>query len=272
MRRPKTLTAAFCRTISRPGTYGDGRGGFGLTLRVKRTRNGRLSKVWAQRVVIGGKPTYLGLGSYPTVTLAEARRRALKNRREIEAGRDPRGGGIPTFARATDKVIALHRDGWKPGSRTESAWRNGFKPPRVSEARSQASRRDHYSGRVSCALSHMAYGTTASRGSTAADQPSHALGGSAGLPAGRRRRASSHRGSAEAHQRDDSSQGSPPFGRSGSAEESTRIGCCHIDSAGHRILGTDCCQNHRSQACYQVGDRPPGCSVDGPRRADESGS
>ena len=126
MRRPKTLTAAFCRTISTPGTYGDGRGGFGLTLRVKRTRNGRLSKVWAQRVVIGGKPTYLGLGTYPTVTLAEARRRALKNRREIEAGRDPRGGGIPTFARATEKVIALHRDGWKPGSRTESAWRNGF--------------------------------------------------------------------------------------------------------------------------------------------------
>ena len=126
IRRPNTLTAAFCRTVSTPGTYGDGRGGFGLTLRVKRTRNGRLSKVWAQRVVIGGKPTYLGLGSYPTVTLAEARRRALKNRREIEAGRDPRGGGIPTFARATDKVIALHRDGWKPGSRTESAWRNGF--------------------------------------------------------------------------------------------------------------------------------------------------
>lgn len=126
MRRPKTLTAAFCKTISTPGTYGDGRGGFGLTLRVKQTRNDRLSKVWAQRVVIGGKPTYLGLGTYPTVTLAEARRRALKNRREIEAGRDPRGGGIPTFARATDKVIALHRDGWKPGSRTESAWRNGF--------------------------------------------------------------------------------------------------------------------------------------------------
>lgn len=126
MSPPRTLTAAFCRTISKPGTYGDGRGGFGLTLRVKRTRNGRLSKAWAQRVVIGGKPTYLGLGSYPTVRLAEARRRALANRREIEAGRDPRGGGIPTFQRATDRVIALHRDGWKAGSRTESAWRNGF--------------------------------------------------------------------------------------------------------------------------------------------------
>lgn len=126
MNRPKTLTAAFCRTVSKPGTYGGGRGGFGLALRVKRTRNGRLSKAWAQRVVIGGKPTYLGLGSYPTVTLAEARRRALTNRPEIEAGRDPRGGGIPTFQRATDEVIALHRDGWKAGSRTESAWRNGF--------------------------------------------------------------------------------------------------------------------------------------------------
>ncbi len=47
MRRHSTLGAAFCKTISTPGTYGDGRGGFGLTLRVKRTRNGQLSKVWA---------------------------------------------------------------------------------------------------------------------------------------------------------------------------------------------------------------------------------
>ena len=134
MTRPKTLTAAFCRTISKPGTYGDGRGGFGLALRVKRTRNGRLSRAWAQRVVIGGKPTYLGLGSYPTVTLAEARRRALTNRREIEAGRDPRGGGIPTFQRATDQVIALHRDGWKGGQPNQVRVAQRVQPPRLPEA------------------------------------------------------------------------------------------------------------------------------------------
>lgn len=126
MRRPRTFTAAFCRTVSRPGVYGDGRGGHGLALRVSRTSNGRTAKRWSQRLRIGGKITNLGLGTYPVVGLAEARRRALANRQEIEAGRDPRGGGIPTFRRATEKVIALHRDGWKAGSRTESAWHNGF--------------------------------------------------------------------------------------------------------------------------------------------------
>ena len=126
MRRPKTLTAAFCRTVSKPGTYGDGRGGHGLALRVNRTRNGRVSKRWAQRVRIDDKSTNLGLGPFPVVGLAEARKRALANRKAIAGGKDPRGGGIPTFERATDRTIRLHAKGWKPGSRTESAWRNGF--------------------------------------------------------------------------------------------------------------------------------------------------
>ena len=45
--RPKVLTAAFVRSINRPGRYGDGRGGHGLSLLVKQTANGRWSKTWA---------------------------------------------------------------------------------------------------------------------------------------------------------------------------------------------------------------------------------
>ena len=37
------LSATFVKQVNRPGVYGDGRGGYGLTLRVRRMTNGRLS-------------------------------------------------------------------------------------------------------------------------------------------------------------------------------------------------------------------------------------
>ena len=80
MSRPKTLTAAFVRTVNEPGRYGDGRGGHGLSLLVRPTRNGRWSKTWSQRLRVNGKPVMIGLGAYPVVTLAEARAKCLENR------------------------------------------------------------------------------------------------------------------------------------------------------------------------------------------------
>ena len=85
--------------------------------------NGRWSKTWGQRVRIGGRITTLGLGSYPVVSLAEARRRALVNRQAVEAGKDPRSGGVPTFEQATQTVIALHGHGWRDQGRAEAQWR-----------------------------------------------------------------------------------------------------------------------------------------------------
>ena len=123
MTRPKQLSAAFVKTVKRPGRYGDGRGGHGLSLLVKPTTTGRLSTTWAQRLQISGRAVNIGLGSYPVVTLAEARREALANRRTVALGGDPRGGGIPTFAEAVDKVIVIHRDSWRPGSKSEAQWR-----------------------------------------------------------------------------------------------------------------------------------------------------
>ena len=75
-----------------------------------------------QRVRIGGRPTHLGLGSYRLVSLSEARKRAFKNRRNIEAGVDPRGGGVPTFSEAAEKAIAARAKGWKPGTSTKGQW------------------------------------------------------------------------------------------------------------------------------------------------------
>ena len=125
MSRPATLSAAFVRRINRPGRYGDGRGGHGLSLLVKPMRNGRWSKSWSQRLYINGRPVMLGLGSYPLVTLAEARAKALENRRALTAGRDPRGDRAVTFAAAAEQVIALHAPGWR-NPRTADHWRSTF--------------------------------------------------------------------------------------------------------------------------------------------------
>ena len=124
MKRPATLSATFAKTIRQPGRYGDGRGGHGLSLLVKPTKiKGRLSKTWAQRIRINGKYTNRGLGSYPAVTLAEARRRALGNKQSIEEGRQPQTREAPTFRQATERVIQLHAAKWKPGGRSAETWR-----------------------------------------------------------------------------------------------------------------------------------------------------
>ena len=127
MKRPKTLTAAFVKSVCVPGRYGDGRGSRGLSLLVKPTANGRWSKSWSQRIRIGGRITTLGLGAYPVVSLAEARRRALVNRQAVEAGKDPRSSGVPTFEQAAAAVIALHGQGWRERGRSESAWQGSLR-------------------------------------------------------------------------------------------------------------------------------------------------
>jgi len=127
MKRPRTLSAAFVRTVNRPGVYGDGRGGRGLSLRVHRTLDGRITKTWRQRVRIKGQLTSIGLGPYPEVTLAEARQKALDNSRGVLLGQDPRGRGVPTFAAAARRTIELHRDSWKAGSPLPEQWESTFR-------------------------------------------------------------------------------------------------------------------------------------------------
>ena len=122
MKRPPQLSVTFVRSVTRPGRYGDGRGGFGLSLLVKPTASGRLSKSWAQRIRINGKVTNLGLGGYPIVTLKEARDRAIDNRRKVEAGKDPRTPPTPTVELAAEAVRETLVDSWR-GQRSEGEWR-----------------------------------------------------------------------------------------------------------------------------------------------------
>ena len=105
------LAAAFVRQVAEAGRYCDGHG---LYLEVHKT--GRRN--WLQRLVIRGQRCELGLGSYPLVTLKEAREQALANRRLARAGGDPlakkrRASGVPTFAVAASRVLEQKRAGWR---------------------------------------------------------------------------------------------------------------------------------------------------------------
>ena len=120
-KKPWRLTAAFVNSVTHPGRYGDRRGGHGLSLRVKPTQSGGWSKTWSQRIRINGNPNQLGLGSYPVVTLARAREKALKNAQLVERGEDIRKP-IPTVHEAFDIVIAIRRINWW-GEKTQWNWR-----------------------------------------------------------------------------------------------------------------------------------------------------
>ena len=119
------LTAAFVRTVNRPGVYGDEHG---LRLRVYESRKRKsISKHWIWRGTVNGTRRDAGLGSFPYVTLAEARQAAFEYRKIARAGGDPlalkRHQDVPTFAEAVETVIAIHREGWKNAGKSERQWR-----------------------------------------------------------------------------------------------------------------------------------------------------
>ncbi len=127
MKRPNMLSATFVKNVKTTGRYGDGRGGLGLSLLVRNAAGGHITKCWTQSVRIDRRPTSIGLGRFPVVTLSLARQRALENARAIAEGRDPRRRAartVPTFAEACETVIAIHAASWKPGGRNEENWRS----------------------------------------------------------------------------------------------------------------------------------------------------
>lgn len=109
----KQLTAAFGRTVKTPGEFNDEHG---LILRVVRSERKRwVAKSWVQRLVIHGRRRYLGLGAYPLVGLADARERALENRRIARAGGDPRArpaATAPTGSTMATSVNGAMRRVW----------------------------------------------------------------------------------------------------------------------------------------------------------------
>ncbi len=111
-----TLTAAKAKSIRERGRYGDGRG---LYLTV--SPGG--SKAWMLRIAIDGRRRDVGLGVYPTISLAKARQLADAHRLAVAEGRDPlaekRRAKMPTFAEAAAKVHEANLPRWKNGKHTK---------------------------------------------------------------------------------------------------------------------------------------------------------
>ena len=123
------LSAAAVKALGKPGRHGDGDG---LYLSVAPAG----TKAWVQRIVVHGRRRDIGLGPYPTVSLARAREIAHDNRSAVAAGRDPvaekREGreaarkpvpSVPTFAEAAAEVIELRRPTWS-NPKHAAQWRS----------------------------------------------------------------------------------------------------------------------------------------------------
>lgn len=141
-RKPR-LTAAMVRSAG-PGKYHDG-GGTGLFLRVDPTG----ARFWIQRIVIRGKRREIGLGSFPLVSLAEAREAALENKRLAFRGGDPlaerrKAREVLTFADAVERYLAAklhefrnekHRKQWRATLDTYARPALGHMPVAAIEVR-----------------------------------------------------------------------------------------------------------------------------------------
>ena len=89
---------------------------------------------------MNSKPTHIGLGAYPVITLAMARDKAIENARALTLGRNPRGGitQMPTFAKTAEIVTGLHAEGWKDGGKSENQWRSSLRDyvlPKIGQKR-----------------------------------------------------------------------------------------------------------------------------------------
>lgn len=122
------LTDAFVKNIDKPGRYTDG-ATKGLNLNLK---DGR--KYWVLRYVFGGSRRDLALGSYPAVSLKEARNRATTCRAELITGRKPSAywkstaapapeQAGPTFKEFADECISIKAHEWRNEKHT-AQWRN----------------------------------------------------------------------------------------------------------------------------------------------------
>jgi integrase len=99
------------------GTYGDGGG---LYLQVLATGG----RSWLYRFKRAKKTVWVGLGGYPTVSLADARTAALATKKQVRAGIDPIAArkeaeaeraelAGQTFKLVAGRYIEAHKAGWK---------------------------------------------------------------------------------------------------------------------------------------------------------------
>lgn len=130
-RKVKELSALEVGRLSEAGLYFVG-GVAGLALQVQPTG----ARSWVLRFSIAGKRREMGLGGFPDVTLADARRRAREEREKADKGTDPiaerkaaasrlraEQSKAFTFKASASAYIEAHEPGWRNAKHAEQ-WRN----------------------------------------------------------------------------------------------------------------------------------------------------
>lgn len=128
-RKINRLTALFVSKATKPGLYCDGGG---LNLQVGPTGG----KAWLYRYMLNGKPANMGLGPTHTVSLADARQKALECRKLLHESKDPKAerdaaiaasrvanARVMTFRQCAEAYIKVHRHAWK-SEKHVSQWEN----------------------------------------------------------------------------------------------------------------------------------------------------
>jgi len=127
----KELSALAVKNLNSPGVWFVG-GVPGLALQVKNSG----TRSWIYRVVIGGRRRDMGIGPYPAVGVAEARKKAIEARNLVRQGVDPiqqqqaalsalraKSASSRTFKEAAREYIAAHEASWR-NSKSNTAWTN----------------------------------------------------------------------------------------------------------------------------------------------------
>lgn len=129
MVKASKLTQLQAVKLKNSGLYGDGAG-----LWLKVTDQG--SKSWIFRFTRAGRERWMGLGSFPDVSIAEARDTAAEYRKKIRNGIDPlqekqdqaaalqasRAKAV-TFDWCAEQYVNAHKAGWKNAKHIDQ-WRN----------------------------------------------------------------------------------------------------------------------------------------------------
>jgi integrase len=125
------------KALDTPGYYGDGDG---LWLQVRKSQSegkpGAVTRSWLFRFMLNLRSREMGLGPYPDITLAEARKKAADARRQVRDGVDPiedrkakrqavalERARCLTFDECAEKYIKSHRNGWKNPKHAQQ-WEN----------------------------------------------------------------------------------------------------------------------------------------------------
>ena len=146
----KRITANDAKRITKRGLYRAD-----PTLYLAVAKGG--TKSWVQRLLIDGKRRDIGLGSFPVVTILQARTLAMQNRAALSMGTDPladrvairnerqRRANMPTFADLNEAVYKAKAAGWRSPV-TARNWRQSMSKyvlPRIGDKAIDEIGREH---------------------------------------------------------------------------------------------------------------------------------